>query len=609
MSLRDLLPTFPTCPGVYLMKNATGRIIYVGKAKHLRRRLASYFLPEKRLPTKVRVMMPKVTTIDFLCTATEKEALLLEASLIKQHRPRYNIVLRDDKQYVLFCLTRQDPFPALRLTRKVIRDGSVYFGPFTSAQAARETKRVIDRLFPLRKCRDAVFTNRTRPCLQYHIGRCLGPCCLPVSAEDYDQIVRQVELFLAGKSAELIASLRAEMSAAADRLDFEQAAKLRDSIRALKETTERQAAVLTHGRDVDIIGVHGQDNGVSLAVIFVRQGRIIDGQNFWFGGQSLETAQDEIALVSSFLMQFYRAERFVPGRIVTALGCDDQSLAEILTEMRGSPVSLHKARGDQERRLVDIAQANARAQAIQRCQETRNGHTLAQALGQDTDIERIECVDISHLQGEGTRAGLVVFDHGYPEKSAYRLYTFPDLEGLADDYLALARFTARRLKSGPPWPDLLLIDGGKGQLASVERALNDAGQPNLFALAAIAQSGSKRAGKLDDQVFVPGRKNPLALKPGSPELLFLQQIRDTAHRFVLTKLRQHKRGSQLASDLESLPGVGPKTAKLLWKHFSSTTAMGQATVEDLASLPGFGPKKAQNLHMALRALGPKSTRK
>lgn len=605
MSLRELLPSFPTCPGVYLMKNATGKIMYVGKAKHLRRRLASYFLPEERLPSKVRVMMPRVMDIDFLCTATEKEALLLEASLIKQHRPKYNIVLRDDKQYILFCLTRQHPFPALRLTRKVVRDGSIYFGPFTSAQAARETKRVIDRLFLLRKCRDSVFANRIRPCLQYHIGRCLGPCCLPVPAAQYAQAVHQAELFLAGKSTELMTSLTTEMHAAADRLDFEQAAKLRDSIRSLQETTERQAAVLSHGRDVDIIGVHGQENGVSLAVVFVRQGRIIDAQNFCFEGQTLETAEDEMTLVSSFIIQFYTAERFVPSRVITALGCKDQNLAEALTEMRGSQVSLSKARGDQERRLVDIAQANARAHAMQRRGRVTSGRSLALALGHDTDMERIECVDVSHLQGEGTRAGLVVFSQGQENKSAYRLYTFPELDGSADDYLTLARFTARRLQSGPPWPDLLLIDGGKGQLASVERAMHEAGQSGLFALAAIAQSGSRRAGELEDQVFVPGRKNPLALRPGSPELLFLQHVRDTAHRFVLTRLRQHKRKTQLKSDLDNLPGVGPKTIQLLWKQFSSLEAILQATVNDLAKLPGFGPKKAQNLHAALRAPKPK----
>lgn len=602
MSLRDLLPTFPTCPGVYLMKNAPGRIIYVGKAKNLRRRLASYFQKDERLPIKVRVMMPKVENIDFLCTATEKEALLLEASLIKKHRPKYNIVLRDDKQYALFCLSRHDRFPALRLTRKVLRDGSVYFGPFTSALAARETRRIIDRLFPLRKCRDTVFANRVRPCLQYHIGRCLGPCCLPVSEEDYQAVVRRVELFLSGKSGELKAGLKAEMLAASERLEFEKAAALRDSIRALEETVERQAAVLSDGRDLDVIGVHAHEAGVSLAIVFVRQGRIIDGQTFWFAGAALESADDENSLTDSFLMQFYAPQRFIPARIVTALGSHDPALEDALTDMRGARVVVARARGEQERRLVEIAAANARAD------QRRHGRTaqevdLGQALHLEREVGRVECIDASHMQGEGMRVGMVVFSDGRENKGEYRLYTFPELEGAADDYLALASFVRRRVESGPPWPDLLLVDGGKGQLRAVERALEDLGLAGHFPLAAIAKGESRRAGELEDAVFRPGRKNPLNIKPGSPELLLLQHIRDTAHRFVISRLRRHKRGTQLDSVLENLPGIGPKTARILWERFGSLDAIRAATVQELSDLPGYGLKKAVSLHQSLKQMG------
>lgn len=601
MISRDVLSTFPTCPGVYLMKNAAGRIVYVGKAKQLRRRVASYFLPEHRLPPKVRVMMPKVESIDFLCTATEKEALLLEASLIKKHRPKYNIVLRDDKQYVLFCLSRNHPFPALRLTRKVERDGSVYFGPFTSALAARETRRVIDRLFPLRKCRDTVFANRTRPCLQYHIGRCLGPCCLPVSEEDYRQVVRQVEMFLSGKSGELMAGLRAEMLRRSDDLDFEGAARLRDSIRALQETVERQAAVLSDGRDMDVVSTGAGEQGASLALVFVRQGRIIDGRNFWFAGETLEGPEDACRLTESFLAQYYTPERFIPPRIVTAMGNHDPALEEALSDMRGARVHVAKARGDQERRLVDIATANAAAHAAGQRRQQAGPAELARALGVPREVERIECVDASHIQGEGMRVGMVVFNDGREDKGSYRLYSFPELEGTADDYLALASFVQRRLASGPPWPDLLLVDGGKGQLAAVERALGEHGGEGI-ALAAIAKGESRRAGELGDAVFRPGRKNPLGLKPGSPELLFLQHVRDTAHRFVISRLRRHKRTAQLSSALESLPGVGPRTARLLWERFGSLEAMLGAGAESLAELPGFGPRKAQALHAALQSL-------
>jgi len=603
MISRDILKTFPTCPGVYLMKNAAGRIVYVGKAKHLRRRLASYFQPEHRLPPKVRIMMPRVEKIDFLCTATEKEALLLEASLIKKHRPKYNIVLRDDKQYILFCLSRNHPFPALRLTRKVLRDGSVYFGPFTSALAARETKRVIDRLFPLRKCRDTVFSNRTRPCLQHHIGRCLGPCCLPVSEEEYRAVVRRVELFLSGKSGELMEGLRSEMMRLSDALDFEGAARLRDSIRALQDTIERQAAVLSDGRDLDVVGVGSSENGAALALVFVRQGRIIDGQNFWFPGETVETPEDETRLVDSFLSQYYNAERFIPARIVTALGGADPALEEALSDMRGGRVGVAKARGDQERRLADIAAANARAHAAAQRRSAASPADLGRALALAGEAERIECVDASHIQGEGMRVGMVVFVDGKEEKSAYRLYAFPELEGTADDYLALSAFASRRMQSGPPWPDLLLVDGGKGQLNAVERALAEHGGEHI-ALASIAKGDSRRAGELGDVIFRPGRKNPLALRPGSPELLFLQHVRDTAHRFVISRLRRHKRTAQLTSELDKLPGIGPKTARLLWERFGSVEAMTRAGAAELESLPGFGPRKAAALHARLQELAP-----
>lgn len=599
MPLRDLLPSFPLCPGVYLMKNATGRIIYVGKAKQLRKRLASYFQPDHRLPTKVRVMMPKVESIDYLCTSTEKEALLLEASLIKKHRPKYNIVLRDDKQYVLFCLSRNHDFPALRLTRKVLRDGSIYFGPFTSAFSARETKKVIDRLFPLRKCRDTVFMNRTRPCLQYHIGRCLGPCCLSVSTEEYMQIVRRVELFLSGKSGELLGGLKVAMKQASDNLEFEKAAVIRDQIRALTDTVEKQAAVLPDGRDLDVIGVHAVAHGVSVAIVFVRQGRIIDGQSFWFSGAVIETAEDEMALIDDFLIQFYSPERFIPTRIVTALGSADAAVEETLGEMCGMTVYLAKARGEQERRLVDIATANAKA-AVRRAESVNLPVALGQALGLAGEVSRLECVDVSHIQGEGMRAGMVVFVDGREEKSSYRLYTFPELEGTADDYQAMGRFMERRVESGPPWPDLVLVDGGKGQLTAAERGLERVGHP--LPLAAIAKGESRRAGELGDVVFVPGRKNPLGLKPGCPELLFLQHVRDTAHRFVISRLRRHKRGTQLKSRLDTLPGIGPKTARLLWEHFSTLEAMLQAGPEDFRKLPGFGAKKGQSVFNALQAL-------
>jgi excinuclease ABC subunit C len=422
-----------------------------------------------------------------------------------------------------------------------------------------------------------------------------------VSEEEYRAVVRQVELFLSGKSGELLSGLREEMMRRSDALDFEGAARLRDSLRALQDTVERQAAVLSDGRDIDVIGVGAGEQGASVAVVFVRQGRIIDGQNFWFAGESLDEPADTVRLVESFLTQYYTAERFVPGRIVTAMGGVDAAVEELLGDMRGSRVNVAKARGDQERRLADIAAANAAAHAAGRRRAETDPSGLARALGLPGEVERIECVDASHIQGEGMRVGMVVFVDGREEKKDYRIYGFPELEGSADDYLALASFVKRRLESGPPWPDLLLVDGGKGQLSAVERALNEHG--GAFPLASIAKGESRRAGELGDAIFRPGRKNPLALGPGSPELLFLQHVRDTAHRFVISRLRRHKRSGQLASELEKLPGVGPKTARLLWERYGTLEAMLEADIEDLATIPGFGKRKAQTLRDTLQSLG------
>ena len=594
---------FPHDPGVYLMKNSQGRIIYVGKAKDLRKRVSSYFRAEKQLTPKVRVMMPQVEAVDILKTGTEKEALLLEASLIKKHRPKYNVVLRDDKQYILFKLDRTSDYPALRLTRKVIRDGSVYFGPFTSAFSARQTMKLINRIFPLRKCGDKVFRNRVRPCLQHHIGRCLGPCCLPVPAEEYREVVRQVELFLSGRSKDLVLALTAEMEAAAENLEFEKAALLRDQVRSIENVTEKQVAVVPGGRDMDIIGIQPGKDGLHLGMVFVRRGSLLDGRNFSWPGVFPDSEAEAAEIISSFLLQFYGPEKFIPDRVVLPFPLDDPAVQDVLTDLRGKKVWVSMARGQQEHRLVEIAAANA-VRDVPEPGRSGLDERLGRALQVGGPVSRIECVDASHLGGEGMRVGKVVFENGTPRKEDYRLYTFPEMEGEGDDYKAMTEYVSRRIASGPPWPDLVLVDGGRGQLAMVERAFDEAGMGGVLELASIAKGETRRAGEMEDRIFRPGRKNPVNLKPGSPELLFLQQVRDAAHRFVISKLRRHKRTTMLDSSLERLPGVGPATARLLWEKFGTVEAMREATIKELCTISGIGPKKAAQLQKALqRVLG------
>ncbi|WP_243309944.1 excinuclease ABC subunit UvrC [Fundidesulfovibrio agrisoli] len=605
---------YPTDPGVYLMKNAQGKVLYVGKAVNLRSRLSSYFRGEVAHP-KTRALVARVAGVDVLVTGTEKEALLLEASLIKKHRPRYNIVLRDDKSHILFKLDKTHDFPKIAFTRRVVRDGSTYFGPFTSAQAARKTWRELNRLFPLRKCRDTSFKNRVRPCLYHFIGQCLAPCVGAVSKADYAVLVRRVEAFLSGKSAEVLKRAEREMLEASEALQFERAAELRDLLAAMRATIEGQAAVLPNHPDLDALDVFSAGGGMGLTVLFVRQGRLLDRANFFWPDFSVEELPEALP---SFLTQYYKPESFVPGRVMLsqrmmeAMGEEAAAVtADILGERRGAKVLLNAPRTEEEHRLVEIASANAAravAEAGAGVGEGGSQESMPALLGRKLqlgrEIGRIEAVDVSHLGGKGMRVGMVVYEDGRFDRQEYRQYAFPELEGSSDDYAALARWVEKRIDSGEPWADLVLIDGGKGQLAAVERAMGAAGLPNLWEIASIAKSG-RAMNAQDDQVFRPGRKNPLALRPGSRELLFLQRLRDEVHRFVIGRQRQVRKKQALASEVLNLPGVGPKTAKLLWERFSTLEGIKAATVEQLAEIKGLGPLKAAAVHAALQSSAPR----
>ena len=606
--------SLPDSPGVYLMKDASGRILYVGKAKGLRARVGSYFRAGADASPKTRAMLRQATGLDVLLTATEKEALLLEASLIKKHRPRYNIVLRDDKQYVLFKLDKTSEFPRLFLTRRLVRDGSLYHGPFTSARAAREAMKAILAAFPLRRCKDAVFRNRTRPCLYHSMGLCPAPCVGLVSQEEYAGMVRQVELLFSGRSRELTATLEKEMRRAAEALEFEKAAALRDRLEAVRKTLEEQAAVLPRQRDLDIVGLAETGKGLALGLLFVRQGRLLGKVSFFWPGL---TRGEGAETVAGFLAQYYGPGRFIPECILApvdlaAFGGSEGDvegavLAEVLAERRGGTVRIARPRSKVEKRLMALAGTNARRDADPGPQ-TETWSRLASAFGLARPLVWVEAVDVAHTGGKQTRAGMVVFEHGRPVKERNRLY---DLEGAGitpgDDQAALAAWTVRRVASGPPWPDLLVIDGGRGQLEAVHRTWSGTGAVPC-ALAAVAKartvtgSADRRAGALGDHIYIPGRKNPLRLKPGSPEMLFLQRVRDAAHRFVAGGHRRARIVAGLAVELQALPGVGPATAKLLWGHFASMEAMARAGVEELRVLPGVGEKRATALHEALGRL-------
>lgn len=679
--------SIPLSPGVYLYKDERGRIIYVGKARILRRRVLSYFRAEG-LPTKTKAMLSHAGSIEYLTTTTEKEALLLESSLIKKHRPRYNIVLRDDKQYVLFRLNPKHPFPRLEVVRQARRDGARYFGPFTSALSARETWKLIHRAFALRRCSDRAMKNRVRACLYHFMGQCPAPCMDLVTPQQYNENVRKVCDLLQGRAAPLLDSLREAMEQASEDLEFEKAAVLRDQIRAVERTVERQAAVLPGGGDMDAVGLYQAEKGLALGIVFVRGGAVTDGRAFYWPGLTFEDAPE---LLWSFVSQYYSqitppprillpwlppdTERVedaedsestgeginagagtqaapltpipsgtgadlppvaasppadassppsgpssvphsdpddalpsVPAAVLSSAPLTGRELLEqTLADRRDGAVRIVPPQHAGDNQLVDMAQSNAREEARRQEQKSEMNilDRLARALHLSGPPSRIECVDVSHTGGRQTRVGMVVFEDGQPARPQYRTYSMPDS---GDDYATLYAWVARRLESGPPWPDLLLIDGGRGQLRTIQRALEEAGQPDLFALAAIAKArdeqghADRRAGNVADRIFVPNRANALPLREGGQELLFLQNIRDTTHRFAIGRHRKARRGAALAGELMRLPGVGPATARLLWDHFGSVEAMCAATQEELRKIPGIGPAKASMLLEKLSGL-------
>lgn len=637
--------TLPTTPGVYLYKDAQGRIIYVGKARNLRRRILSYFRPVSALTPKTVAMIGHAASLETLSTGTEKEALLLEASLIKKHRPHYNIVLRDDKQYVLFRIGRESPFPRLEVVRQPRKDGARYFGPFTSGAAARETWKSIHKAFPLRRCSDRAFRNRQRPCLYHHLGQCLAPCTEKVPPNLYADLVHRVELLLAGRSRELLDGLRKNMLEASENMEYERAAEFRDQIRAVERTVERQSVVLPEGGDMDVAGIAPARGGLALGLLFVREGRLVDGRTFFWADLGLAEAPE---LLWSFLGQFYGPQSAIPPRIVvpwqprglpealqggiTGTGTPEsadaqdepetsdedtvtlEALEAALSDARGNSVRISLPRSTAEAKLVDMAVSNAREAALTKA-ETPMSERLAQLFSRERGqisgaMRRVECVDVSHTGGTSTRVGMVVFEDGQPQKSDYRTYA---LEGESacrgDDYAALAEWARRRLESGPPWADLVLIDGGRGQITAVQKVLRDAGAEGRFILAGIAKArneqgrADRRAGNVGDRIFLPGRSNPLPLRDGSPELLFLQHVRDTAHHFVIGRHRRARAGAALSGELLRIPGVGPATARLLWDRFKTLEAMTAATPQELSSIPGIGPRKAALLAERLHKLG------
>ncbi len=597
--IRDALAHAPQSPGVYILKDASGRVLYVGKAKRLKTRLSNY-ARKINAPSwyrhKLETMVSLVAKLDYVVTSSEKEALILENTLIKRHRPRYNVDLRDDKSYPYFRLTRQHDFPRFSLVRKPnLKDGAKYFGPFSSAGKARQTMYMLQRIFPLRRCTDHALKNRSRPCLDYEMGRCPAPCTGQISQAEYAKLVKELEAFFAGKGDELAKRLKQRMEQAAKQERFEQAATLRDRWQALTRTLEQQQVAGTEEQDLDAVALHRAEAGLRLAHLQVRGGQLVASRMHDLSKAALAPAE---AMAQALVMLYDRTQ---PPRmiLVSHMPGDPSLVAEVLGEKAGRKVELRKPQRGDKRKLLELARLNAaqprRAEADLEPMLAR----LQKKLGLEALPVHMECLDISHMGGSLTVAGLVAFAGGRPDKSGYRRYKVLDGEGGGDDYAAMAHVLGRRLTGKEPPPDLLLLDGGKGQLGMALKALEQAPPEARPALVAIAKG---RAPGEPDRVYLPGRKNPASLKAGDTALLLLMRVRDEAHRFAVAYHRLLRKKALTRSILEEVPGVGPKKKAKLLKVFGSLAALKKADATQMQQRAGLDEATAARVQGFLAAL-------
>lgn len=617
--LEQKLQMLPRRPGVYLFKNQGGDVIYVGKAVDLRARVRSYFHRSAQVSPRHHQLVANIADVDWIVVDTELDALILENQLIKAYQPRYNVRLKDDKNYPYIKIHWQDPFPKVSITRRIEQDGARYYGPYGSAWAVRETLDALRKIFPYLTCNREITGKDTRACLYYDIKRCAGPCIGAVSQEEYRRIVEGLARFLEGDTESVIAELEAEMWQAAEALQFERAARLRDQILAARMIASQQQVVAQGLVNEDVIGyVQEQDVGCAQ-VFFIRRGKLLGRETFFLEGVNAMTPEEALA---SFVQQFYDEVAQAPENIVVPFSLTDEPLlVQWLSQKHGRPVGLHPPTDERQERLVALAQENAQEalrafssqQARDQVQQEQALAELQRLLNLSSPPARIEGYDVSTLQGTHTVGVMVVFVQGVPRKSDYRRFNVRGVQHVLEpnDYAALREVLQRRFRrlvepnehpnpgakarrEERVWrvmPDLVLIDGGKGQLNVAQEVLDAYGLSDSIALVALA--------KREELLYIPGRDAPLRLPRDSAALKLLQRVRDEAHRFSLYSHRQRRRKQTLQSVLETIPGVGPKRRRVLLQHFGSLDAIRQASVEEIARLPGMNRQVAQRVKTAL----------
>ena len=598
------LAAVPLEPGVYLHRDAGRKVLYVGKSASLRDRLRSYFGSKKNLDPKSVELVSRIDDFEYIVTASEQEALLLENSLIKEHKPKYNIRLKDDKTYPYIKVDLAEDFPRIYVTRRTANDGARYFGPFASAGSVRKTLDLLKRLFPYRSCTKTITGNDSRPCLEYHIKRCVAPCTGYASRNDYSEVIAQVVMFLEGNTKEIVSDLKTTMLEASDNLEFERAGALRDRLKAIEKVYEGQNVVGLGREELDVIGAAYGGEEAWVEIFFIRQGKLIGRDHFTMSGTREEEGQE---ILARFIEQFYSSASHVPRKILVPESITDKEMvAGWLETKRKGPVEINVPQRGAKRRLIEMVTTNA-AQGLEQLKlkwisDSTRMETAMSELQEELNLprspKRIECYDVSHIQGTNTVASMSVFQDGKPLSSNYRRFKIKSHDG-NDDFASMREVLSRRFKrlknardggeenaSFAAAPDLVLIDGGKGQLSSAVEVMLHLGLQDIQ-LASIA--------KREEEIFLPDAAEPVIMPKNSQGLFLLQRARDEAHRFAVTFHRNLRGKSSVKSALDLVPGIGPKRRKMLIRSFGSVKGIREASEDQLAAAPGMTAKVARQI--------------
>lgn len=597
--LEEKLKNLPEVPGVYLMKDAQGKVIYVGKALNLKNRIRSYFLSQHAESPKTQVLVKKIRDLEYIITDTEIEALILECNLIKEYRPKYNVRLVDDKNYPYLRVTVQEPFPRLEIVRTRQRDGARYFGPYTDSGAVHETLRLLKKIFPIRSCKQTTFARRDRPCLNAHIGRCSAPCCGHISEEEYRKSIQEILLFLEGKQEALQKKLLKRMEEAADELNFEKAAELRDQLRSIETVVAKQKIVSGRFADMDVINYARSVGLTCVQIFFVREGKLLGRDRFFLEGTENSVNSETLA---SFIKQYYSRADYTPAEILLPETPEDEELVALwLARKRNGPVKLKVPKTGEKQALLELVGRNA-LESLQlevgskAARENKSREALseiAQALNLPSPPHRLECYDISHIQGAETVASMVVFEDGKANSSQYRRFKIKTVDG-PDDFAGMSEVIARRFGKAregdgkfASLPDLVVLDGGKGQLSAARKVMHSLGYGHIPAIGLA---------KENEWLYIEESTDPLILPRNSEGLYLLQRIRDEAHRFALDYHRLLRGKRSLSSALDEIPGIGPQRKKALLKHFGmSLKKIMNAPAEEIAGVEGISKDLAQRV--------------